>query len=208
MQRAFVGFYWTLPVPWAGFRDLPSDVDAAARLSRTIRYQRERVRRWVKDEGGYLVHEAVFLEIAPDRGSDVVAGPFERAAQMCRAQDATLVLVDFSAVQAWRSHGLLQDLARRAGVRIEQLYPDPVLINGKEFDPQQHFEGWRRRQQSWSASKPEREAALLARIAELRGDGSNYAQVADSLNAEGRSTVTGRRWTADGVRKFVRAVTK
>ena len=40
-----VGFYWTLPVPWAGFTDLPTDVDEAAAQSRTIRYQRDLIRR-------------------------------------------------------------------------------------------------------------------------------------------------------------------
>ena len=55
----FLGLYWTLPVPWAGFTQLPKDVGAAAKLSRTIAYQRERVRRWVAEEGGDLVAEEV-----------------------------------------------------------------------------------------------------------------------------------------------------
>ena len=44
MGRNAVGFYWTLPVPWAGFTDLPKDIDAAVKASRTIRYQVQRVR--------------------------------------------------------------------------------------------------------------------------------------------------------------------
>ena len=36
-MRNAVGFYWTLPVPWAGFVELPEDIDAAAKASRTIR---------------------------------------------------------------------------------------------------------------------------------------------------------------------------
>lgn len=35
----YIGFYWTLPVNWAGFTTLPSDADAAAKVSCTIRYQ-------------------------------------------------------------------------------------------------------------------------------------------------------------------------
>ncbi len=41
----FLGLYWTLPVPWAGFTSLPKDAKAAAAQSRTIAYPRERVRR-------------------------------------------------------------------------------------------------------------------------------------------------------------------
>ena len=69
-MQNYIGFYWTLPVPWAGFRDLPNDADEASGLSRTIRYQRDRVRRWVKEEKGELIDETVFLETEPDRGSD------------------------------------------------------------------------------------------------------------------------------------------
>ena len=29
-NEAAVGFYWTMPVPWAGFTDVPKHVDAAA----------------------------------------------------------------------------------------------------------------------------------------------------------------------------------
>ena len=70
MVRNAVGFYWTLPVPWTGFTSLPSDIDEAAKVSRTIRYQRNTIRRYAKVEGYRLIHEEVFLEIKPDRGSD------------------------------------------------------------------------------------------------------------------------------------------
>lgn len=55
----FVGFYWTLPMPHEGFKELPEDTEAAAKASRTVRYQRERVRLHVEAEGGVLVGEAV-----------------------------------------------------------------------------------------------------------------------------------------------------
>ncbi|WP_158169274.1 hypothetical protein [Methylobacterium mesophilicum] len=44
---SFVGFYWTFPVRWAGFLDLPDDVARAAQASRTVAYQRALVRRFV-----------------------------------------------------------------------------------------------------------------------------------------------------------------
>jgi hypothetical protein len=52
VRQRFVGFYWTLPIPAVGFTSLPKDVGAAAAASKTIRYQRERIRRWVADQKG------------------------------------------------------------------------------------------------------------------------------------------------------------
>lgn len=104
-MRSFIGFYWTLPVPWAGFSHLPRDVDAAAAKSRTIRYQRDRVRRWVRDEPGELSAEEVFLELAPDRGSEHVLPLIDKLLDRCRSQSARLVLVDFSVAYGWRRHG-------------------------------------------------------------------------------------------------------
>ena len=69
-MRNAVGFYWTLPVPWAGFTKLPKDIEEAAKASRTIRYQCELIRRYARDNGYRLVDEKVFLEIEPDRGSE------------------------------------------------------------------------------------------------------------------------------------------
>jgi hypothetical protein len=48
-----VGFYWPFPVKWAGFTDLSSDAEEAARQSRTIRYQHEFVQRHVKEGRGF-----------------------------------------------------------------------------------------------------------------------------------------------------------
>ena len=97
----FIGFYWTLPVPWAGFNDLPADPDEAAKASKTIRYQVERVRRWVKDAKGVLVAERVFLEIHPDRGSEEIVPEIDRMIALAQKRDAQLVLVDFSEAMRW-----------------------------------------------------------------------------------------------------------
>ena len=83
-KPCFVGFYWTLPMPHAGFKELPKDAEAAAKASRTIRYQRDRVRLHVEAEGGLLVGETVWLELEPDRGSRHVAGALEQAVDLCR----------------------------------------------------------------------------------------------------------------------------
>ena len=67
-MEAFVGFYWTLPVNWSGFRNLPADVEAAAAKSRTIRYQRAMVQNWVRNNPpAELVDEIAFMDTRPDR---------------------------------------------------------------------------------------------------------------------------------------------
>ena len=108
MARNAVGFYWTLPVPWAGFISLPNEIDEAAKVSRTIRYQRDLIRRYAKDEGYRLIYEEVFLEIEPDRGSDLILEPLRKVKKICHDQDAILLFVDFWGVQRWRAHGGLE----------------------------------------------------------------------------------------------------
>ena len=108
-MKKFIGFYWTLPVPWAGFRELPKDPDAAAAGSKTIRYQRDRVRSLVKSEKGTLVHEEVFVDMQPDRGTEFILPVIDQLLQECDAEVAALVLVDFSEAFGWRRHGPLWD---------------------------------------------------------------------------------------------------
>ena len=90
MTRNAVGFYWTLPVPWAGFTTLPAGIDDAAAVSMTIRYQRDAIRRHAKSEGFQLIHEEVFFEIEPDRGSDIITEPLAKVEKICREHDAVL----------------------------------------------------------------------------------------------------------------------
>ena len=202
----YLGFYWTLPVPWAGFGKLPKDVDEAARLSRTIRYQRERVRRWVSDESGELVGEEVFLELAPDRVSDLIVPEVDRVIARCRSEDATLVLVDFSYEFGWRRHGPLWDRLESADVRFEKLDPIELEIDGAVFDPVQHFRGWREIERAHAETKPQRRAALADAIERLGGEHATHAALAEALNADGQFTPNGKMWTADNLRKFIKAL--
>jgi hypothetical protein len=91
-----VGFYWTLPVPWVGFERLPGQVDEAAKFSRTIRYQRDLIRRYATEHRYKLMHEQVFIEIGPDRGSEYIIEPLEKAQKVCLQSDAVLLYVEFS----------------------------------------------------------------------------------------------------------------
>lgn len=202
MQR-YLGFYWTLPVPWAGFTQLPADADEAAAQSRTIRYQRDRVRQWVAQEKGDLIGETVFMETAPDRGNKHILPEVEKLLRRCRDEDARLVLVDFSTAFGWRSHQALWSYLRTMPERVEPLDAIPVAIGGEIFDPVAHFRQWQEANADWSEKKSERRAIAARRIPELAAEGRSNREIAEALNTEGISTVTGGRpWTKESVRKF------
>ncbi|MCT2539976.1 recombinase family protein [Sedimentimonas flavescens] len=198
-----VGFYWTLPVPWVGFTQLPKDVDDAANSSLTIRYQRDLIRRYAKDHRLVLVHEAAYLEIEPDRGSEHVRDALRKVGQVCHAHHAVLLIVDFSEVQGWRSHHSLLDWARSGGVDVRLIYPDPITMEGKSFDPHQHFSDWRQRQQEWSDGKAGRAEASRAEATRLRGAGLSFVAISKHLNANGLPSLTGKPWTPDNLRKLL-----
>ena len=202
----FLGLYWTLPVPWAGFTSLPKDPDAAAQASRTISYQRERVRRWVKEEGGTLVHEEVFLELAPDRGTEHILPVVDRLLKRCEAEKAKLVLVEFWTAYGWRRHGLL---AERLGANEELcilLDPVPLTSAAGQFDPVEHFRTWRGVEEWHASSKPDRQAELAQAVAELQGMHTRLQDLATAMNEAGYRTATGRKWTGDNLRKFLRSL--
>lgn len=200
-----VGFYWTLPVPWAGFTQISGTVEEAAQQSRTLRYQCDLIRRYAKANDLTLVHEAVFLEFEPDRGSVQVNEALAAVAPICKNWHAKLLVVDFAAVQNWRGHQPLQDCADSLGIRLLRIFPDEIIIDGQTFDPSAHFEDWRARQQQWSASKTDRLAKALERAAQLRLAGDSLAKTAAALNAEGLLSTTGKPWTADNLRKALAA---
>jgi hypothetical protein len=202
MPGLYVGFYWTLPVPWARFTDLPENVDAAAAKSRTIRYQREAVRRWVKEQRGELLCERVFLELEPDRATEAIADPIAQIAKLCRAHDATVVHVDFQDRHEARPHRFLSASLRQLDLRETALPPDPILIDGELFDPIEHFRGWRALDNERKARKAEQTRSLNAEIHRMREMGASWKEVAADLNAQGFATLNGKPWTQDNVRKF------
>jgi hypothetical protein len=198
--QAYVGFYWTLPVARAGFRKLPTDVDKAAEGSTTIRYQRDLVRHWVKGEHGRLVHEEVFLEVAPDRGSDTIELALAKAAAICRKEEAALVYVDFGYLRGWRRHEPMQAWLKAQGeIASEALTAEPL----GEFDPYDHFERWREEDATWRAGKGGRVEAARVRAETLRATGLSYPKIAAALTTEGLATATGRPWTGESVRKLL-----
>ena len=85
MKRKAIGFYWTLPVPWAGFTDVDTrDVAKAAAQSKTIALQRAVIQAHASDCGYELVHEAAFCEIAPDRGGADITKELAKLAMRAR----------------------------------------------------------------------------------------------------------------------------
>ncbi|WP_132249165.1 hypothetical protein [Methylobacterium segetis] len=202
MGRAYAGFYWTLPVPRRGFRQLPADVEAAARRSRTIRYQLELIRRYVRDEKGHLIAERAFMEFASDRGTEAVREELDRIIPICIAKQATLLVVDFSQAHHWRPHEEIPSYVRARGVECEPLLPEREMIDGQFFDPIRHFRRWQKRHASEGPAMRERAKlellAVMGRLPEARG---RTQRAADDLNQRGITTGTGRRWTAEGVRK-------
>lgn len=202
MGRNAVGFYWTLPVPWVGFKDLPKDIEGAAKASKTIRYQVQRIRANAQEEGYTLIREEVFLEVQPDRGTDTVISALNKIEEYCRAHSAALFFVDFSLAQGWRSHPPMEAWSRGKKIDIVPVWPDSVLMDGKTFDPRKHFEVWRAQQDAWSKSKSERIEIAITRAQKLRADKLSYEMIAASLNAEGLRSATGKPWTGEMVRKL------
>ncbi|MCE6968055.1 recombinase family protein [Cereibacter sphaeroides] len=201
----YFAFYWTLPVPWAGFIELPTDADEAAKLSRTIRYQVERVRRWVAEQKGRLIDEQAYLELKPDRGTEEIEPVIDKLIARARKHGARLVLVDFSEAMNWRRHGPLWDRLDASGL-VDALDPVPVLIDGKWFKPDAHFRTWRQAERLHVERKEDRRAALIDAIRALREQGLSYPVIAAELNCNGLRTPNGKPWSGANVRKLVVAM--
>ena len=203
MSGSYVGVYWTLPVNWVGFRDLPPGVDAAAAASRTIRYQRERVRSWVRDEGGTLLGEVAFIDTRTDRATDAVRDLLRRVAPAYAGKGATLVAVHFHEVHHWRRNPFLHEAAEELGLEVVGLSPDPLTIGGEVFDPARHFAAWRTEDGSAMARlRQQAHVGLQATLAEVPDGTGRWQAVAGLLNGRGVRTIRGGSWTADNVRKL------
>ncbi|MEI7608502.1 MAG: hypothetical protein WCJ64_14085 [Rhodospirillaceae bacterium] len=206
----FVGFYWTLPLPQFGFTRLPADAAEAARVSRTIRYQRELAHRHVAEQKGVLVGEFVFLELREDRPSEAVQAELTKALKTCLAHDAQLIFVDFAAGDGgWRNHPFLFRLTSSAPVSCLGLLPEPIELDGSSFDPISHFRSSRAAGRE-GASRDERRAALAGLVADVLASIDTattiptYSEIAQRLNCNGTLTLGGRDWTAGNIKQFMR----
>lgn len=198
LKKPYVALAWTRPVPWLGFDRLSSDIDAAAMKSRTIRYQRDLIRQYVREVQGVLEKEVALLELAPDRATPESLKILKDLVHECSPQ-ATFLSVDFTASQGWRPQPAL-----RQGIPIERclaLVPDPLLMDGKLFDPQAHFRAWRQKEKAHVQSRPEHRQAVLQALAGQ--EGLSWPKKVDLLNAQDLRTHGGKPWIADNLRKFL-----
>ena len=203
MSGSYVGVYWTLPVNWAGFRDLPPGVDAAAAASRTIRYQRERVRGWVRERRGTLLGEVAFMDTRTDRATDAMRDVLRRAAPAYAGKGATLLAVQFEEVHQWRHNPFLHQAAAELGLELMPLSPDPLIIDGQVFDPAQHFATWRKDDGTAMVRlRLEAHKGLQAALAEVPDGNGRWQAIAGLLNRRGVRTIRGGSWTAENVRKL------
>lgn len=204
MKHKAIGFYWTLPVPWARFTQLPRNIDAAAAKSQTIRYQRALIGIYAREHNFELIHEEVYLEVRPDGGSALIGDALDKLAKLCEKHDATLLYVDFSKPMRWRSHHQMRDWFNGTAIRHASVLAEPVDIDGEPFDPDSHFFDWRKRQKAWSAAKSEREANAIAVTRALQAEGFSLPQIIKRLDEQGIRSPTGRNWTADNLRKMLK----
>jgi len=206
---AYVGIYWTLPVNWAGFRDLPPDVDSAAAASRTIRYQRERVKRHVDAQTGKLIAEIAFMDTRTDRATDAVRDVLRRHAAVLRTARPTLLTVRFDAAHHWRPNPFIHHAAAELDLSLVDLSPDAVVIDDQVFDPARHFAAWRRRDESAMARlRLAAEEGLRAALAAAPMGQGRWSIIAERLNANGTKTIRGGNWTPENVRKLASRINR
>ena len=184
-------------MPWRKFHSLSPDIDVASEQSRTIRYQRDMIRRHVKTEGGALVKEIALIDTEPDRAtSDGMAALAKVVA--AQPKDVIFTYIDFAAGYGWRSNRFLSDAL--ADSQTHPLYPDPLMIDGTVFDPIGHFRTWRDREQEHIQDRTYHARRVLAFL-DAAPERSN-AQSAAALNEAGLHTHSGKLWVADNLRKF------
>ena len=201
MKRKAIGFYWTLPVPWARFNTIDTgDAAAAAQQSKTIALQRQAVQAYAKAEGYDPIHEATHIEVAPDRGGAEIRGELQKLAALAREQGGVILYVDFGQAIDQRSHQYLRDyVGNHAGLFA------PVALDWTHEEAfRAHFGTWRVRQTEWTAGKAARVAAAKARTAELKAQGHKLPQIAQMLEAEILRSASGKPWTADSLRKALK----
>lgn len=214
MKKA-VGFYWTLPVPWISepFTQLSSDVEQAAKESRTIRYQREVVRRWARQSNIEISKEGVYLELEPDRAgsswhdfNNGMPSELYEIVDYCRKENAEILYVDFGAFIHQRSHLVMNEKLRESGISHVGIWPDEnsIEIDGELFNPEDHFRNWRDRHHEWKKMRHERQEEVAQVALSLRRKAHKLSDIANTLNRYGLPTPHNKKWTTDNLRKFLK----
>jgi hypothetical protein len=227
----WIALYWTLSVSWAKNRDRPDghielspDADTAAQESKTIQYQQTLVRREVKKAKRQLIGEVPYIEHDAFRPNDDIKAVLNRIAARCRGEGAGFVYVRFGGPFQRRYHAALEHWvkytcasfgikchiieAKDHGNRSESDQDEHDIHQPKQhysglIDPYAHFRSWDAAYQDRREGREQRISKIIELATQLRSRGENFTQVATHLNSREIYSTTGKRWTADGLRKFV-----
>lgn len=221
----WIALYWTMPVPWAGHTDLPEDAAAAAEKSVTIRYQRELVHREIKSHNRKLIGEIPYIEVDAFRPGKEIRDTLARIATRCLREGAGFVYVRFGGPYRVRYHAELESwienhfaMAKIPCTAIPAEGGDntpewadadhdthqPKLLYSGLIDPYAHFRAWQVANETRRKNRDLHASKVIDAAAGLRNQGATFQQVAEHLNSQELFSTTGRRWTAESLRKFIK----
>jgi hypothetical protein len=165
----------------------------------------ERVRAWATENAYKIVDELAYIDTRTDRATDGCKSALAKIRKANPQEKLALFYVDFCYVRFWRRNRHIYDHAVALGFDPIGISPDPITIDGKQFDPIKHFEQSRESDRNAKKTiKEKAESELMHSYLKYSGSPSRFRCIADELNAGGIPTFTGKgEWTADNVRKAV-----
>ena len=227
----WIALYWTLSVPWAKDKDGPSghkklseDANIAAQESKTIQYQQALVHNEINIAKRHLIGEVTYKDRDAFRPSNEIRDVLDRIALRCRDEGAGFVYVRFGGPYRVRYYGELENwvkfTAKRSGIKFHCIdaknHHDRSEWDQDEHDTHQpkkqysglidifaHFRAWKAAGQDRKDGSEQQIGKIIEVVTELRSRGETFSQVAAQLNSEDIYSATGKRWTTDGLRKFV-----
>jgi hypothetical protein len=227
----WIALYWTLPVPWARDKDRPEghiklseDADRAAQESKTIQYQQNLVRHRVKEAKRHLIGEVPFIDDDAFRPTGKIIPIMDRIAARCRDEGAGFVYVRFGGPFRVRYHAELEQRVeyrvRRVGILCvpidavgggnlaewgeeEQDTYNPKQVTPGLIDPFAHFRAWKAADKARKHDSEHRASKILEFVAERQDLGQTFSHISEYLNNNEIYSMTGKLWTAEGLRKFV-----
>ena len=99
-------------------------------------------------------------------------------------------------------HGPLFDMIRDTDNCV-LLSPEPALIDGKWWNPVEHFRACREVDYAQQTAKESLRDTALSTFSNRKADGASFAASAPKVNDMGIKAVNGRTWTLNNVRKFM-----
>lgn len=207
--RKAIGFYWTLQVNWipaakSRLKAVRSQtIEEAAKSSKTIAMQREAIHRWAKENGFEIIHEKTYVELEPDRVLGGSGAELRKLWKLAEKENATILYADFSAAVGQRRHHILDRLTydwppgqgRFLAIDLDDAAAEKFRA---------HFAGWRKDYREWLGSKKDRKQKALDSARELQSRGYVLEEVAHCLNEDKIFTMTGKLWTEETLRKFLK----